>query len=501
MFVRGVRRVALVVVWPLLILLFISLKFYNDRRNDMLPWPAHGAWQTQQDGENGPQREPLENTQSLPTNIPIAIPDAAGDDDTPSNTDGLSGAVAEEIVVDNIDMSITHHQIFSVSTADKKYFHIDFGEYQAINPSIITHPTLPNTYIIVGQKHKSAAEENSIWFAELVCNAAFTKDGSKLKCIAPPVILPIAATTGDASKCTGDLSFFPLNIGPHDARVFYGPDSPYTIYGSNSALTCFGQWILDFRLLVDWGYQTPTPDRFHVATELQRPLPYGAVEKNWFVFWDKNQQLYAHYDVAPKRVFAKLELDGSVGPDLSELSGGGDEICMQRYMPRMANEEHESIHQATNSVSITLCKRSEAGCEPNDDNTFILSIFQHKSFYAFHSVYEPYAMLFRRSAPFEIHAISSKPIWINGRGKPGQGKKPDVLAHREERTGEKVVWDQTEMLYVTSLTWKSHELKYHGHGDDVLFIGFGIEDSATGGIDVLAAELLQDMNNCADITD
>ncbi|KAK2799409.1 hypothetical protein FQN51_006896 [Onygenales sp. PD_10] len=387
-------------------------------------------------------------------------------------------------------MASKYREVYSVSTADRKYFPISFGDYSAMNPSILPHPSLENTWIIVAQQQKSSIE-HSVWFAELVCNAVF-KDGV-LQCINPPVILPIAATPSDSGKCVGDIEYFTFNIGPHDARVFYGPEVPYAVYGSNSQHTCFGQWMLDFRMLVDWGFEPYSPAEFRQATELQRPAPWGPIEKNWFVFWDKHGQLYAHYDISPQRVFAKLDHSGSVSQDLAPAASTSDSKCMEKYLPQIAaaSENLESIHQATNSLSITLCARSDPTCTPTDANTFIMTIFQHKSFYAFHSVYDPYVMLFAQSAPFAIHAISSKPIWIHGRGKPGQGRKPENLA-AEAGAG----WDQTEMVYVTSLGWRDRGRKYHGYSDDVLFVGFGVEDSTTAGIDVVAGELLVDVGLC-----
>jgi hypothetical protein len=424
------------------------------------------------------QSPPLSaNSNSLPDRISaLTAPGGQDSDDyihpVKSNGDANKG----------IDTSTTHNEAFSISTKDKRYFRIDFGAHRAMNPSILPHPTLQDTYIIISQKLKLPSED-SVFFSELVCHAAFTDDGT-LSCTEPPVILPIAATNGDATQCTGDLAFFSLNIGPHDARVFYGPDHPYTVYGSNSAFTCFGQWMQDFRLLVGWDSEAALSTEFRTPTELQRPPPYRAVEKNWFIFWDSAGQAYVHYDLAPDRAFAQLTPDGSVGANLAEFAVENDRKCLDKHMPKVGNKEAESIHQATNSLAITLCKRDEPFCQPNDENTFILTVFQHKSFYAFHAVYEPYALLFRRTAPFELHAISTKPIWISGRRRPDQTGF-DGLQNND-----------TEMLYVTSLTWKARGQKYHGFADDVLFIGFGIEDRDTGGVDVIAEDLLKDMGLC-----
>ncbi|KAH8672563.1 hypothetical protein BGZ60DRAFT_405149 [Tricladium varicosporioides] len=355
--------------------------------------------------------------------------------------------------------------------------------------------------------------------------------------------------------CEGEVEMLNLSRGPHDARVFYGPGIPYTIYGSNSQFTCFGQFIQDFRSLADWGNTDFPGTKFKSATELQRPPPYGSIEKNWFVFWDQGGQIYAHYDMLPNRAFAKLEIDGSVGEDLAPQAAiAGDEKCIEEYAPQVdpnvEKPDGESIHQATNSLSVTLCKRSDPSCVPDERNTFILTIFQYKRYYYFHSVYDPYVMLFEQKAPFKIHGISQKPFWIHGRWKPHEVKEPNAVEEsnqlqepiegvglnqvkkRNEVDGPNEVddsneadelseadepneveepndlleegaedekarsWDQTEMFYITSMSWKSNRQKYHGYIDDVLFLGFGIEDSMTAGIDVVVGDLLVDLGHC-----
>ncbi|KAJ5442188.1 hypothetical protein N7445_005195 [Penicillium cf. griseofulvum] len=381
------------------------------------------------------------------------------------------------------DMSRTHHIVYSASNPDRKYFDLDFGERSVINPSLIPHPELPDTWIITAQLRKPpSAGTPTIWFAELVCNAAFSSDKRTLRCLEPPLQLPIPATFGDSSKCLGDLSYFSLSIGPHDARVFYGPEIPYTIYGSNSFFTCFGQWISDFRILLDWGIDVITEHEFRQYRELQRPMPWNAVEKNWFIFWDDSGQMFLHHEIAPGRVLSKLELDGSVGPNLALTTATSDQECLKRFLP-----ETGAIHQATNSLALTLCARSDPFCRADATNTFVLFIIQQKTLHALHPVYEPYVVLMRRSMPFEIYAVSSKPLWIFGR----------IRAGKSEDSSTELLEDDSEMVYVTSISWKSPGQKYHGFIDDTLFIGFGREDSFAGGIDLTAGDLLAELGTCA----
>ncbi|OHE96228.1 hypothetical protein CORC01_08446 [Colletotrichum orchidophilum] len=364
----------------------------------------------------------------------------------------------------------THHEIFSTSTFNKKFFTIRFGDEAAINPNVIPHPSIENTFIIIAQKRKTHGDTSE--HVELVCNAVFTLEG--LICLEAPTALPIAATKSGADKCPPKLAYIAMNVGPHDARVFYGPRAPFIVFGSNSIFACFGQFIQDFRVLGDWGFEMSLDQGFGLGTELQRPPPWGTMEKNWFPFWDEEGAIYVHHDVSPKRVFAKLNADGSVGSDLAPLAAG-DEACLSRYMPKLP-PDLESIHQATNSLSITFCKRSDPNCRATSDNTFVFTVFQHKTFYQFHSEYEPYVMVFRQKAPFEVFAMSKRPIWIHG---------------REERDD-----GGSDMFYVTSMSWKRKDQKYHGFLDDVLFLSFGIEDQRAGAIDVLAEDLLAELGTC-----
>lgn len=376
--------------------------------------------------------------------------------------------------------SEAYYQIFSNSTKNGNYFPIDFASYPAINPNIIPHPKRADTWIIVAQKHKVSGKETPFFFVELVCDAVFKKD--HLVCEKEPWILPIAATK--SGNCSTEIGWMEFNAGPHDARVLWGPKFPYIVYGSNSQFNCFGIWMQDFRLLTAWP-EAPFPtEPFRFGTDLQRPPPIGSVEKNWFPFWDEEGDIYLHYDVAPQRVFAKLEQDGSVGPNLGDQSAATDTQCIAKYWPKMDKDAPESVHQGSNSLSITMCKRTDPDCKRTADNTFIMHIFQHKKFYAYHSVYEPYVMLFRQNAPFDLYAISSKPFWIHGRKTAEQSEE---IAHLK---------GQTEMFYITSINWKDVGLHYHGYMDDVIMLGFGIEDRLTGGIDVVAADLVQELGMC-----
>lgn len=166
----------------------------------------------------------------------------------------------------------THQLIRSISTPTGRYFPIRFDNLTAFNPSIIPHPTLNNTYIIVAQRRRvnpdgSEPSDTSIFNVEIGCNAQFLAFSSfsgssssspsfspfvqgygkpELRCATPPEVLPIAATLSGHNKCPPELGFMTWNVGPHDARVFWGPKRPFIIFGSNSKYACFGLFLQDF---------------------------------------------------------------------------------------------------------------------------------------------------------------------------------------------------------------------------------------------------------------
>ena len=419
------------------------------------------------------------NNEILPTHSESSTPISSSDSGT---VEGYKADVDPE----------AYREVFSASTPDKKYFSIDFID-AALNPNIIPHPFLEDTWVIVAQRSNTGLEDQK-HFVEISCDATFQH--GVLKCAHNPVPLPIAASHGN--MCKGDYTWFNLSVGPHDARVFYGPKAPYIIYGINSLFTCFGQWVQDLRSLWDWGNATFPHPGYANGTEVQRPPPYAPIEKNYFLFWDQDDQVYAHYDVWPKRAFAKLGPDGSVGKNLAPKTAQNDDKCMATYMPHVEPKpKEESIHQATNSLSVTNCRRADPACKPSEKNTFIFTIFQWKTFADLRSNYEPYVMVIEQKAPFAIHGISTKPIWIHGRGTAGkvddEKKSKAVVA---KRNNGKKPWDQTEMFYITSMSWKSPRQKYHGYIDDVVFLAFGVEDAGTAGIDVVVGDLLMDIGLC-----
>lgn len=415
--------------------------------------------------------------------------DLAVPDDATPLSDAEQHKVLEEILLQE------HVQVASNWTLDKKWIKIDFKGIEAYNPNVLAHPHPLKgfEYLVVAQQKQALSypdKRPTGFFHEIICSASFDSKNSALTCIGPPQILPAASSITD--KCNKKLDAFNYEVGPHDARAFMGPGGrPYMIWGSPSPHACMGMWMQDLSRLYYFDYLAPLDKNapFFQPTALDRPPPYGALEKNWFAFWDRNDEMYMHYDLYPKRVFAKINATGGIGQDLAPLSRAHDDACMAQHMPKIKHPAHERIHQATNSIMVTLCNYNSPdgtqnnACFETEQNTFILTIFHHKTSFL-HDVYEPYVMLMKRTAPFEIHAIGKKSIWINGREKP-QGSAEAGFSKSKD-----------QLFYVTSINFRERGKDYHGFLDDDLFLSFGIEDERSGTIDVRVADLVQDLGMC-----
>src|SRR5947208_168480 len=118
MLIRGSKRLV-AFVCPLLILIFAFLRFYDGRLIITLPFQG-GHWPDRSISIWDTHRQHSESWQ----------------DSHLATTSNYDSSTRET------DVTETHHEVLSVSTADKKYFVIDFGEEGATNPSIIPHPLL-----------------------------------------------------------------------------------------------------------------------------------------------------------------------------------------------------------------------------------------------------------------------------------------------------------------------------------------------------------------------
>lgn len=307
------------------------------------------------------------------------------------------------------------------------------------------------------KRHLHRRDEHSI-DEQIVCPAArWNEHDGLLDCISDIAPIPQPSIVDEACR------------GKTDARVFYGPDVPFVTYGPRHDAECSGGWTQDARSILSPFHfeEFLGPRHFHNATRMGHLEDLAPADSKSFYFWDSRGDMFIQRSLFPRRVLGKIHANGAVSRDLAPTSRHVDQVCFGTVVPEFARGR-EHLEQATNSLSITMCERTDPKCVINDDTTFIVSMFHIKSS-TDKALYKPYVVLFRRSAPFSLHAIAARPLWVHGR--------PDVYS-------------------ITSMSWKGHSQKYHGYMDDQIFLGLTLGDSQSGAIDVHARDILQDLDMC-----
>lgn len=416
-----------------------------------------------------------------------ATAELTDEDLNPSNVDEIlkmDWVYDEESQEQTIPDRGDYRELFSLTTPGRKFFPVYHENGSIYDATILPHPSRHDTWIVLAQNQYPES-------GQIVCESGFLN--GVLICGEEKMSLPTRPSPVKVS-CSSDSNIHRYGEHVSNARMFHGPDVPYVTYDGPSQHTCYGQHLQDGRrLLHSFAVEQFTGQQtFKSPTEVQQIAESDGKGEHDFLFWDTAGKAYIHHTLFPSRNFADLKTDGSVGPNLGSIAAMQDAICMAKYMPRVQDEAHEWIQQATNSLSITLCKRKDPFCRTTEGNTHLMHIFNLASNYDNHLIYEPYLLLFEQDAPFALKAISQRPFWIHGRDVLSSNSSTFQYFGKEATIPE----GHTERFSVTGLSWKTHAQRYHGFLDDPILLGLGIEDAQAAGMDVLADDLLQDLALC-----
>ena len=75
-----------------------------------------------------------------------------------------------------------------------------------------------------------------------------------------------------------------------------------------------------------------------------------------------------------------------------------------------------------------------------------MTVLQYKKFYDLYGVYELFVVLLQQTVPLALRSVSTKPLWIYGRGGAGETRPQKVPAG--------IGWMQKATLCATSIGWK-----------------------------------------------
>lgn len=309
-------------------------------------------------------------------------------------------------------------------------------------------------------------------------------------------------------------------------------------FAARSRYACFGLWMIDLRTLYPKLQTLLASHPVHPSlgplksyptlTELTRnPADTRSpMEKNWLMFFPASGESYLHYDLSdphggPRgRTFAKLLGSGLTTTNLTDPR----ELSCLRALD--ANISHpamrdETWHQATNSLRLILCNRSDWTCTASRQNTVFFAVVHRKfpNFLKLPLRYERHFIVWAAHPPFTMLGISKYPILLaneTASGWPPSENWADDPINVEkvaqtrarshgnatvaEPMGGKGFWAYFTYTVSMSFAWGRREdepeAKNVGYLDDEVVLGIGIDDAGQGFARVKAGELLQCLRPC-----
>ncbi|KAK3062331.1 hypothetical protein LTS18_004342, partial [Coniosporium uncinatum] len=282
-------------------------------------------------------------------------------------------------------------------------------------------------------------------------------------------------------------------------------------------------------------------------TELTRtpPSSRSPMEKNWIHFSSAIAS-YLFYETTPTaRSYARLLGNGFTTSNLTSpleapcLPNGFPDPSMEidlldGYNPITGRDRMKdgSWHQATNSLKLMLCSRSDTEChaKPATEKETFLAVVQRKMNNGFNlpTRYERYFVLWSSVPPFEMLAVSRFPVLManetasgfsaeeNWEGDDSAASTESLVGAEEyarlvEKGVKRDMWYY--FTYTVSIAWAWRGMEEDGDGketlremqsgylDDDVLLGIGLNDQGQGFAKVRAVELLQCLRTCPAMED
>ncbi|KAK9234936.1 hypothetical protein V1525DRAFT_411455 [Lipomyces kononenkoae] len=378
------------------------------------------------------------------------------------------------------------------------------------NPNLLPYPP-GSQYPYLGfaresllpKKDATSIRQHTIVYCEMNWGKADTFEQQVLRCVDHPKTLELPSWNSPKGSC-GLWQKSESGIGHIDSRVLMSPlGEPLMIVGTNGLTNCIHQFVVDLRTLMpDLESKLKienVPIRFANLTALPRESPLAEIEKNYQLLFDEKNDIFVHHEIGD-RSFTALSDVGM--RNLGVYAPTPECILSLRKTFAHPDSQKMWIHQATNALRVTLC---DYPCEPNLENTVLISIM-HVKYERFLDVfYRRYLVVMNATAPFHILARSSNLIYA------GADEKQIVYSvamewdhahyrdHKESLQNPAKAIEKRQEGSAAKLTPKTNSLVndyYHGWLDDTLFITLGIDDRESGFIHVKARQLLDCLELC-----
>ncbi len=241
------------------------------------------------------------------------------------------------------------------------------------------------------------------------------------------------------------------------------------------------------------------------------------------LFFTTSGESYIHYDLSNPR-------KGDRGRTFAKLLGNGlttTNLTDPLEIPCLHNDDTKepdsvkrggTFHQATNSLRLILCNRSDSTCKPTPENTVFFAIIHRKfpNHLKLPLRYERHVVVWSAVPPFNMIGLSHHPILMANETAMGWTESQNwgdnpvnakiVAAHKKsgnftEPYGGKPYWAYFTYTVSISYAWgRNHidevEEKNVGYLDDEVVLGIGIDDKGQGFARVKARDLVQCLRAC-----
>ncbi|TVY94456.1 hypothetical protein LAWI1_G000229 [Lachnellula willkommii] len=336
-----------------------------------------------------------------------------------------------------------------------------------------------------------------------------------LRCVTAPIEVTVPPTP--AAKCEGREQGFADIPGFHDPRIFYsGRGEPILMVSSQSQYACIGLWAIDLRAVYPEleGTMASSPKRlgpgpvmsYPTLTELTRSPPSSrrSYEKNWVMFSPSSSSSYLQYELtSSRRTIAQLIGGGLTTPNITDPL---EEPCLQDpTIGEIAGShynENSTWHQATPSLKLILCSRSNSTCNPEIAETVFFAIIQRKNvnILGLPVRYERFVVVWSAAPPFNMLGISRHPILMANEttsswtAEESWDDVPEALLENRKLWGR--ITYTTTIAYAWGREEKDVREKGTGYLDDEVILSIGVDDEGQAYARVEVSELLQCLRVC-----
>ncbi|KAK9447216.1 uncharacterized protein V1518DRAFT_100881 [Limtongia smithiae] len=317
------------------------------------------------------------------------------------------------------------------------------------NPNLLPYPR-GSQYPYIGFARKSIKKvlyHHEVEYCDMEWAYTNAIQRKVLRCVKnKSVDLKVPEWSSPPGMCAAEHRFLELRSGLSDPRIFFTPrGEPLMIVGTNGQHNCLQQWVIDLRALIpDLGERmhiADVPVRFPKLTEMTTPNLHE-VEKNYFLIHGPRPDMsdYIHHDYLERSISRLVPLEGSTWENMKFKNIAHPSPPLVTSLLRKYEDERNyanTLHQATNSLRVTLC---DFPCIPTAHNTVIIEITHVKYKNVYELFYRRYVFVMNATAPFNIIGRTSNIMYAGT--------------------------DEQTMLYTVSMMWDHPNFRGHEDWDE-----------------------------------